>query len=104
MITTLVQFQLPAPLTVEEAGEIFNSTAPRYRHIKGLIRKTYILSEDGKTGGGIYHWQSRHDAEQMYTEEWKDFITNKYGAEPSVIYFESPVVVDNISGQILSEV
>jgi len=104
MITTIVQFSLPKPLTVEEAGEIFNSTAPKYRHIKGLIRKTYILSEDGKTGGGVYHWQSRHDAEQMYTEEWREFITQKYGAAPSVLYFESPVVVDNISGKILSEI
>ena len=30
MITALVQFSLPAPLSVEQARAIFRGTAPRY--------------------------------------------------------------------------
>ena len=59
MITALVQFRLPHPLSRKEAGEIFSTTAPKYKNIKGLIRKYYILSEDGATGGGVYIWNSR---------------------------------------------
>ncbi len=36
----------------------------------------------------------------MYSGEWKSFIKERYGAEPSVTYFESPVIVDNASGVI----
>ncbi len=104
MITALVQFKLPQPVTREKAKEIFLSTAPRYRDISGLIRKYYLLSEDGKTAGGVYLWKSREDAEQTYTDDWKKLIAEKYGAEPTVHYFATPVIVDNLIGEIITDV
>jgi len=74
MITALVQFKLPQPVTRDKAREIFTSTAPKYREVPGLIRKYYLLSEDGATAGGIYLWKSRGDAKRLYTDEWKRFI------------------------------
>jgi len=103
MITALVQFRLPQPLTPEAAREVFTSTAPKYREIVGLIRKYYVLTRDGCTAGGIYLWNSQKDADRLYTDEWKNFIRNKYGAEPLVTYFESPVVVDNVTGEIITD-
>ncbi len=101
MITALIQFKLPEPLTRDKAKEVFSSTAPKYREVHGLIRKYYLLSEDGGTAGGVYLWKSRKDAEQLYNDDWKEFIMEKYGSEPSVTYFDSPVVVDNLVGEIL---
>ena len=101
MITAVVQFKLPKPLTRDEAKEVFLTTAPKYREVRGLIRKYYLLSEDGATAGGVYLWKSRNDADQLYSDDWKEFIMEKYGSEPSVTYFESPVVVDNVVGEIL---
>ncbi|MGO9572200.1 MAG: YdhR family protein [Desulfomonilaceae bacterium] len=103
MITALTQFKLPQPVTREKAQEIFSSTAPNYREVKGLIRKYYLLSEDGSTAGGVYLWRSRNDAEQVYTDDWKRFIAEKYGTEPSVQYFDTPVIVDNLVGEILKD-
>jgi hypothetical protein len=103
MITALVQFKLPEPVTREKAKEIFSSTAPKYREALGLIRKYYLLSEDGGTAGGVYLWKSREDAERIYTAEWRRFIAEKYGAEPSVQYFATPVVVDNLIGEIITD-
>lgn len=53
--------------------------------------------------GGVYLWNSQEDAEQLYTDEWKKFIRGKYGADPSVTYFETPVVVDNALGEIVTD-
>lgn len=103
MITALVQFKLLQPLSREKAREVFLGSAPKYREIHGLIRKYYILSQDGGTAGGVYLWNSREDAERLYTDEWKQFILDKYGALPSVTYFESPVIVDNASGEIVTD-
>jgi hypothetical protein len=103
MITALIQFKLPKPLTREQARETFLSTAPRYRGTPGLIRKYYLLSQDGGTAGGVYLWKSREDAERLYTDNWKAFILEKYGALPSVTYFDSPVVVDNVTQEIVSD-
>lgn len=103
MITALIQFRLPQPVTRSQAREIFLSTAPKYRETPGLIRKYYLLSLDGGTGGGVYLWQSREDAERLYSADWKKFILEKYGSEPSVTYFESPVIVDNLTGEIIRD-
>ncbi len=103
MITVIAQFRLPQPMTRAQAREVFLSTAPRYKGLPGLIRKYYILVEDGGTAGGVYLWQSRADADRMYTDEWKRFVREKYGADPVLTYLDTPVVVDNLSQQILTE-
>lgn len=102
MITALVQFKLPESVTREKAKEFFSSTASKYRDVHGLIRKYYLLSEDGRIGGGVYLWRTREDAERLYTDDWKRFIADKYGAEPSVLYFATPVVVDNLTSEIIT--
>ena len=103
MITALVQFKLPQSVTRDKARELFLGTAPKYREVPGLIRKYYLLSEDGGTAGGVYLWKSKKDAEGLYTKEWVDFIRERYGALPSVTYFESPVVVDNRTKEVVSD-
>ena len=90
-------------MTRDEAQDVFSTTAPRYRDLQGLIRKYYVLSEDGGTAGGVYLWQSRKDAEKLYDNEWQKFIFDKYGSEPRITYFESPVVVDNLTGEIVMD-
>ena len=102
MITALVQFKLPQPMTAAKAREAFLGSAPKYRGAPGLIRKYYVLSQDGGTAGGVYLWKSRADAERMYTDEWKNLVRERYGALPSITYFDSPVIVDNLANEILS--
>ena len=103
MITVITTFQLSKPITREEARNIFLSTAPKYQGVAGLFRKCYVLSQDGNAAGGIYLRNSRAEAEAMYTESWRVFVRERYGADPSVTYFDSPVVVDNLTHEILSD-
>jgi hypothetical protein len=98
MITTLVQFQLPSPISLAEATRRFESSAPKYRNLSGLIRKYYIRSEDGRIAGGIYLWESRAAAERVYDGEWRERVEQLYGAKPAITWFDSPVVVDNLAG------
>jgi hypothetical protein len=103
MIIVVTAFALPKPITREQARSIFLSTAPTYQGVQGLLRKHYVLSEDGLSAGGVYLWNSRAEAQAMYTESWRAFVREKYGTDPSVTYFDSPVVVDNVAQQILTD-
>jgi hypothetical protein len=103
MITALVQIQNIKSLSRQKVKELASESAPRYQPVQGLIRKYYILSEDGKTAGGVYLWKSRGDAERLYTEEWKKHLEEIYGSMPSINYFQSYVVVDNKIGEIVEE-
>lgn len=98
MITAVVQFTLPKPASLEEAARMFESTAPKYKNLPGLIRKYYLRSEDGRSAGGVYLWESKAAAEQVYNGEWKTRIKQVYGAEPSIAWFDTPVIVDNAGG------
>ena len=102
MITVIVEFTLPKAMSIDEARATFLSTAPKYQTMPGLIRKYYFISDDGAKAGGIYLWESRAQAEQVYTAEWKTFVRGKYGTDPSLTYLNCPVVVDNTTQQIIS--
>lgn len=99
-VTAIVRFALPDHMTPEAARAAFEKSAPLYRGVQGLARKYYLLSEDGKTGGGVYLFDSREDAERLYDESWRAGIRERLGAEPTIEYYESPVIVDNHQGAI----
>ncbi|MBF8270155.1 MAG: monooxygenase [Gammaproteobacteria bacterium] len=102
MITALVQFKLPQPISTSEARGLFMDSAPNFRTVPGLLRKYFLLSEDGATAGGVYLWESREQAEQMYTRDWLNHLQSRFGSVPTVTWFDSPVVVDNVSAEIIS--
>jgi putative monooxygenase ydhR len=100
MIVTIVTFHLPQPATLADITKTFQGTAPKYQGIPGLLRKNYFMSEDGRRAGGIYVWESRADADRVYTSEWRAFVAGKYGTPPVIEYLHSPVMVDNSAGTI----
>jgi hypothetical protein len=101
MIVALVRFVLPSTTDKNTATRLFASSAESFRAVPGLLRKYYVLGEDC-TGGGCYLWRSREDAESFYTVEWRRGLRARFGSEPSVEYFDAPVVVDNVSGEVVT--
>jgi len=102
MFTTVVQFRLPSPITIEQASLRFQSSAPKYVNLDGLVRKHYIVSPDGKVAGGVYHWTSRAAAEKVYSGEWRQFVEKLYGVAPEILWFDSPVSIDNMAGSVIA--
>lgn len=100
MITAIVRFKLPATITTAEAATLFQGSAPKYRGLAGLVRKYYLHDAAGNVGGGVYLWESRAAAEKVYTAEWRRMIADRYGAEPEISFYETPVIVDNAIGSV----
>jgi hypothetical protein len=100
MIIAIVSFRLPKPLTLEEATAAFDQTASLYLGKPGLVRKHYFVTEEGDRAGGIYLWRSLFDAHACYSDAWREMVTAKYGHPPEVVYVQSPVTVDNVTGRI----
>ena len=67
----------------------------------GLQWKIWTENSEAGEAGGIYLWSSREDADRLYTDEWKAFVRGKYGTDPSLTFLECPVVVDNLSHEII---
>ena len=101
MITAIVRFKVPKDKTLEDIKTVFEGTAPKYQGLPGLVRKYYLFDPDG-TAGGVYLWESREAAERVYTEEWRRTLTERYGAAPEILYFETPVIVDNSGAEAIA--
>jgi hypothetical protein len=102
MITEHVMFALPSEFTREQVVAGMHEVAPRWRSEKDLIRKTFIYDPASNQAGAFYLWTKRESAELAHDEVWRKSIRVKYGSEPVVRYFETPLVVDNVLGQTIS--
>ena len=102
MITTIVRFRLPQHLSTDQARELFQGSAPAFQKVPGLLRKHFLLSDDGSHAGGSYLWADRDSAESFINNTLANMIRQKYHSEPEIEYFSSPVLVDNLNGKIIS--
>ncbi len=48
-----------------------------------------------------YLFESRAAADAKFNDDWRALIKDKYGAKPEIHFFETPVVVDNVAGEIV---
>lgn len=99
MITAVVTIKAPAGLTREQYAEDVKKIAENFRGVPGLIRKNFLFSEEG-IGGGVYTWETREAADALYAGPWRDNIIDRFGVEPDIVFFDSPVIVDNEAGEI----
>lgn len=102
MIVSIVRFKLPPDVDLERAEALFRQSAPRYREIDGLVRKYYLFAPG--QGGGCYLWTSRAAAEAVFDAGWRQMIVDRYGAPPTVDYYESPVIVDNAAETLRDDI
>ena len=102
MITAIVQFKVADDVGRDEVLNNMRNVAPRFEDVPGLIRKNFLFDEARSVGGGVYTWQSREEAEALYAEggKWREAIRNLYGVDPEITWFETPIIVDNASGEI----
>ena len=103
MITEYVLFSLPAGMTRDEVVAGMREVAPRWRLEADLVRKTFLYDAAANQTGAFYLWRNLASAQAAHGEAWRQGVRAKFGSEPSVVYFETPLVVDNALGRIIDD-
>jgi hypothetical protein len=103
MIASITRFQLPPGIPTETIKIGFREVAPKFKHPPGLLRKYFLISEDGKSGGGVYLWNSMEEARTFSEGMLRPMIRDKFKVEPSIEYYDAPVIVDNITAEIITD-
>jgi hypothetical protein len=93
LIAVMVVVKTPPGITRAAIDEGFVKAVPTYQKIPGLMRKYFIVNDDGF--GGMYLWKSRAAAEAWFTPEFVAKSKARYGTEPQIIYFDTPIQLDN---------
>jgi hypothetical protein len=101
MITAITEFKLRPGTTLAKAIEIFKASVPRYAGFPGLIRKYYLYGAD-ESVKGVYLWESRAAAEKLYTAEFRKGVKERFGFEPTITFFETPIVIDNLTKETIA--
>ena len=103
MILAIVNFQLPDGMTREEVNSKFEQTTQKWNDNQDLIRKNYLVDLDRGIAGGVYLWKEKMHAEIWLGAEFRKMVRDNFGNEPTYQFFETPIVVDNITGYITKE-
>ncbi len=103
MITEIITFGIPDGMTREEVVANFRRSAPGWRANPDLIRKNYLYDAGTRRAGGVYLWRSMEAANRARGAAWLDRVRRTYGSEPTVQYFETPLVADNAIDETIDE-
>ncbi len=101
MVAVVVNYDLAPSFTTQRVRDYFNQAIPKFMNLPGLIRKYFLVSEDGHSAGSVYLWEDREKALAFHDEAWKDFMANKYGYRPTITVFDCPYVVDNAYDEVV---
>ncbi|MFM2042524.1 MAG: hypothetical protein RLY86_1100 [Pseudomonadota bacterium] len=100
MITVFSKYPLRPGLTREQAIAEIQETIHVYKDRPGVIRKYICLDWDRRVGYGVYLWSDRALAEKFY-EMARPIIARQVGAEPEITFLDTPIIVDNASGEVI---
>ncbi len=101
MIIVIVTFKIPTEINAAILKEKFLETAPIYKETLGLIRKNYLSDIENNTAGGVYCFDNMENAKSWFDDERIEWLTSRY-SKPKIKYYDSPVLIDNNLGEIIS--
>jgi hypothetical protein len=100
MIVELVTFKAPAGASWDDILRDARAVIPRWRANPDLLRKHFLLSDDGRECGGLYVWPSRAAAEAAHDAAWRAGVEQRTGSAPTIRYFELQMLLDNEAGTV----
>jgi len=103
MITEIITYKLPQGMTRDQPIDNFHQTAPKWHENPDLIRKNYLYDAANGLGGGVYLWKNMEDAQRWHNDAFHQKVIEVYESEPTIHYYETPIVVDNEAGKITNE-
>lgn len=99
MIVEMVLFKVDPKLSRKELIEDARHVIPRWQSFPNLMRKHFVLGENG-TCAGIYVWKSKEDALEGHNAEWIENFRKRTGQEPEFQYYDAFMILDNEKGNV----
>jgi hypothetical protein len=100
MIVELVTFKAPPGADWDAILKDARAVIPRWRANPDLLRKHFLLSDDGQECGGLYIWPTREAAQAAHDATWRAGVEQRTGAPPRIRYFDLQMLLDNEAGTV----
>jgi heme-degrading monooxygenase HmoA len=93
-VATLVTVATPAQVSPERLVAEFTAAAGAYQKVLGLLRKYFIITDDGKFGG-VYLWDNQNNAQNWFNPVWHERVRKTYGSEAMIEWFDAPIAISS---------
>ncbi|MBC7942670.1 MAG: hypothetical protein H7Z19_23440, partial [Chitinophagaceae bacterium] len=90
-VSTLVTIATPTGTAKARLVQEFQAAIPTCRAVPGLLRKHFIITDDGRFGG-IYLWKDRAAADQWFNAAWKERVRTTYGTDATLEWFDTAIL------------
>lgn len=100
MITVIVKWKAADHLSREDILERFKKSIPVYKGRPNLVRKYICFDRQALRGLGVYLWEDEQAARDFYVMA-SPIIEEETGHAPEIEFFDTPIVVDNLTGETL---
>lgn len=101
MITEFVLFDVPKGMTREKLMVGIRTVTEKWRKNPDLVRKTFVFDEAVSQAGAYYLWKNKEAAIKAHDQAWRDNLMRLYGSTPTIRYFDTPAIVDNMLGEVI---
>jgi hypothetical protein len=100
MIVELVTFKAPPGASWDDILADAQHVIPKWRANPQLVRKHFLLSDNGEECAGLYIWPTRDAAEAAHDATWRAAVEKRTGAPPTIRYFGLQMLLDNEAGTV----
>ena len=71
----------------------FFSAVPTHRAISGLMRKNFLIGDNGASFGGLYLWRDEASAKAWFNDAWRERVRKTYGQDAAIDWFDTPILL-----------
>ena len=95
MIGVIVTFDYDGDFDRSRVEKVAQNARSIFEGMPGLAAKFFTLDEKQQRALNFYVWESSEAAEQFFSDELRERVTDLYGKPPSIEFVEVAEVVDN---------
>jgi heme-degrading monooxygenase HmoA len=92
-VATLVLMRTPAGVSRDQIVAGFHKAGPEHRAIPGLLRKHFLIGDNGAAFGGLYLWQDEASAKAWFNTAWHERVRKAYGQDAAIDWFDTPILL-----------
>jgi heme-degrading monooxygenase HmoA len=92
-VATLVLIRTPSGVDGERLNKEFQAAVPTYRAIPGLLRKHFLIGDNGAVFGGLYLWKDEASAKAWLDDAWHERVRKTYGQSAAIDWFDTPILL-----------
>ena len=91
-VATVVLIPTPTGVTRQRLEAEFRAAVPVYQKVPGLLRKHFVVTDDGQFGG-VYLWADKAAAHQWFSPAWHARVQQTYGQDARLEWYDTPILL-----------